>query len=227
MPERRPVRTMNPTTALTSSLRHAAVVNSGSSSTVISVPPSSSASGSAASPSGSTSRAPVRSRTQPPGSGSAEIHTVAGTTCEAGHSGPTRSTCSTPFCSAHTTVRSSHSRASHPAASSFWVSLTASRHHVYGTVDLGGIRVHRTRHHDRLPVVGPDLDLIARRAPAQQHVMTGRVQECRDGRADRAGADDRDAGESRLEPITSPSYRRFRSLYTVAVLSSGHSQGDS
>ncbi len=118
---------MKSASAFTSSLRHAAVVKSGSSSTVAPVSPRSSAIVSAASPSGSTSRTPVRSRTQPSWCGSAENHTLAGTTVDDGHSGPTRSICSTPFCSTHTTVRSSHSRLNHPAASRFCVSLTASR----------------------------------------------------------------------------------------------------
>jgi hypothetical protein len=39
---------------------------------------------------------------------------------------PARSRCSTPFCKAQTTVRASHSLASHPAAASVWVSFTAS-----------------------------------------------------------------------------------------------------
>ena len=87
---------------------------------------------------------------------------------DGGHDGgrraqrPTRSTCSTPFCSAHTTVRSSHSRASQPAASSFWVSFTASSTTSTGPADLSGIGVHRPRHHDRIPVVGPELDGVAR-----------------------------------------------------------------
>ena len=49
-----------------------------------------------------------------------------GTTVDDGQSRPTRSTCSTPFCSAHTTVCSSHSRANQAPACSFCVSLTAS-----------------------------------------------------------------------------------------------------
>jgi ATP-dependent phosphoenolpyruvate carboxykinase len=54
-----------------------------------------------------------------------EIQTAAGTTVDDGQNRPTRSTCSTPFCSAHTTVRSLHSRANQAPACSFWVSLTA------------------------------------------------------------------------------------------------------
>jgi len=63
-----------------------------------------------------------RGHTQPSGCGSAEIHTAAGTTVDEGQNRPTRSTCSTPFCSAHTTVCSSHIRADHASACSFWVS---------------------------------------------------------------------------------------------------------
>ena len=58
-PTRRPVNTMNPTTALTSSLRQAAVLKSGSSSTVTPAPRNNSASVAAASVSGSTSRGSV------------------------------------------------------------------------------------------------------------------------------------------------------------------------
>ncbi len=60
---------MNPTTALTSSLRQAALRKSGSRSTVIAVPRSASATVAAAGVSGSTSRASLRNRTHPPGCG--------------------------------------------------------------------------------------------------------------------------------------------------------------
>ena len=46
--------------------------------------------------------------------------------------------------------------------------LHGEQHHVDGAVDLGGVGVHRPRHHDRLPVVPPDLDGVAGRMPAQQ-----------------------------------------------------------
>jgi uncharacterized protein YraI len=52
---------------------------------------------------------------------------AAGTTVDDGQKRPTRSTCSTPFCSAQTTVRSLQSRANQPLACSFWVSLTATK----------------------------------------------------------------------------------------------------
>ena len=76
--------------------------------------------------SGSTSRTRCAAAPSPRAVVSAENHTTAGTTVDDGQNRPTRSTCSTPFCSAHTTVRSSHSRASQPDALWFWVSLTAS-----------------------------------------------------------------------------------------------------
>ena len=126
MPERRPVNTMKQTTALTNSLCHAALTKSGSSSAVTPAPRRSSAGVAAASESGSTSRGSVRTRTQPCGCSSDEIHTAAGTTVDVGQNRPTRSVCSTPFCNAHTTVRSSHSRANQAPACSFWVSLTAT-----------------------------------------------------------------------------------------------------
>ena len=72
--------------------------------------------------------------------------------------------------------------------------LDRQQHDVDGAVDVGGVGEHRARHHDRILVVGPDLDLIARRVPAQQHLMTGRVQQCGHRRADCAGTDERDAG---------------------------------
>ena len=117
---------MNPASALMSSLRQAAVMKSGSQSTRQPAPRSSSATVSAAGPLGSTSAASPRSRTQPSGWVSAEYQTIPGITGDDGQCGLTCSTCSTPFCSTATMVCSSHSRASQPAASSFWVALTAS-----------------------------------------------------------------------------------------------------
>ena len=90
--------------------------------------------------------ASVRSRTQPSGCVSAENHTTPGTTVDDGQSGRTRSTCSTPFCSTHTTVCSSHSRASQPAACVVLGVLDGQQHHVDRAVDLGGIGVHRAGH---------------------------------------------------------------------------------
>ncbi len=135
----------------------------------------------------------MRSRTQPSGCGSAENHTTAGTTSDDGHSGPTRSICSTPFCSAHTTVRSSHSRASHPDALWFWVSFTASRTTSTATADVGRIGEYRPWHDDRIQVVGPDLDAVARSVAAQQDLVARGMQQRRHGRADGPGTDDRDA----------------------------------
>jgi hypothetical protein len=126
MPDLRPVRTISPATALTSSLCHVAVMKSGSASTDNRGPLSVRASRPAAGTSGSTSRTGVRSRTQPSGCVSAENQTTHGTTVDSGQCLLTRSTCSTPFCSARTTVFASHSRASQAAAASFWVSFTAS-----------------------------------------------------------------------------------------------------
>ena len=62
------------------------------------------------------------------------------------------------------------------------------------TVYFGGIGVHGTRQHDRIVVVGPDLDRFARRVPTQQDTVTGSVQICGDGRTDRAGSDECNAG---------------------------------
>ncbi|COX46829.1 Uncharacterised protein [Mycobacterium tuberculosis] len=104
---------------MTSSLRQAAVVKSGSQSTVAPAPRSSPANCSAAGPVGTTSAASPRKRTHPCGWVSAEHHTIAGTTAEDGQCGWTCSTCSTPFCSTATTVRSSHRRVSQGRAASF------------------------------------------------------------------------------------------------------------
>src|ERR1700741_2660735 len=117
---------MNPASALVSSLRQAAVMKSGSQSTRQPAPRSSSATVSAAGPLGSTSAASVRNRTHPSGCVSALYHTIPGITGEDGQCGLTCSTCSTPFCSTATMVWSSQRRASQPAASTFWVALTAS-----------------------------------------------------------------------------------------------------
>ena len=201
MPERRPVSTIKSARAFTNSLRHAAVVKSGSSSTVTPVPRNRSA----------IVFAPCRLRQHQPDSRAqpnpalrvrlAENHTTAGTTSDDGHSGPTRSTCSTPFCSAHTTVRSSQSRPNHPAADWFWVSLTASRTTSTGpSTSAGSVSTGPGTTIGSLSV-GPDLHLVARCVPAQQHVMTRGVQQCRHGRADCPWADDRDAGSARTPKL--------------------------
>lgn len=99
---------------------------SGSQSTRQPAPRSSSATVSAEGPLGSTRAASPRSRTQPWGWVSAEYQTMPGMTGERGQCGCTCSTCSTPFCSTTTMVWTSQSRASQPAASLFWVALTAN-----------------------------------------------------------------------------------------------------
>ena len=135
MPERRPVSTINAATALTNSLCQAAVevgVKLDSHRGAVATTPQASRPASA---SGNTSRSSVRSRTQPSGCVSAENHTADGTTVDDGQYRPTRSTCSTPFCSAHTTVRSSHSRASQPPACLVLGVLDGQEHHVDRTVD--------------------------------------------------------------------------------------------
>ncbi len=129
---------MNPASALVSSLRQDAVMKSGSQSTLQPAPRSSSATVSAAGPLGSTSAASPRRRTQPCGWVSAEYHTMPGITDDDGQCGWTCSTCSTPFCSTVTMVCSPHSRASQPAASSFWVALTASNTTPTGPVTSPG-----------------------------------------------------------------------------------------
>jgi len=75
---------MKPTTALTSSLRHAALRKSGSSSTVIALPFIAAARRVAAASAGSTSRGALSTRTQPPGRVSAAIQIAAGTTADSG-----------------------------------------------------------------------------------------------------------------------------------------------
>ena len=193
---------MSPATAFTSSLCHVAVTKSGSRSTANRGPRSVSASRPAAGPSGSTSRTGVRSLTQPPGCVSAENHTTDGTTVDSGQYLPTRSTCSTPFCSAHTTVLSSHSRASHAAACSILGVLDGQEHDVDGPIEGCGVGVHGSGHHDGIAVVGPDLDGLPRGAAAQGDGVSGRVDQGRDRRADGAGSDERhrvvaDSGSSR------------------------------
>ena len=154
IPDLRPVSTMSPATALTSSLCQVAVTKSGSVSTDSRGPRSASASRVAAGVSGSTSRTGVRSRTHPSGCVSAENHTTHGTTVDSGQNLPTRSTCSTPFCSAHTTVCSSHNRASQPAACLVLGVLDGEQHHVDRSVDLRGVGLDGVGHHDRIAVVG-------------------------------------------------------------------------
>ena len=68
--------------------------------------------------------------------------------------------------------------------------LDGKEHHVNRTVYLGGIGVHGSRQHDRIVVVGPDLDRFARGVPAQQDCVTGGVQIRGDGRADSPGSDE-------------------------------------
>ncbi len=107
-----------PATALTSSLCHAAVMKSGSS-----LAPGRTVSAqqlgkrrARASCGQHQSDARAQRRTHPSGCVSAENHTGGGHHASTtGRSGRPRSICSTPFCSAHTTVRSSHSRASQGA----------------------------------------------------------------------------------------------------------------
>src|SRR6202046_4732579 len=138
IPARRPVSTVRPATALTSSLRHAAVTKSGSQ---LAVPPAArhiSANVVAEGPVGSGRRASPRSRPQPPACVSAENQTMPGMTVDDGQSGCTCSTCSTPFCSTTTMVFSSHRRASQRAPSAFWVALIASRTNPTGPVISAG-----------------------------------------------------------------------------------------
>ncbi len=135
----------------------------------------------------------MRTRTQPSGCTSDEIQTAAGTTVDEGQNRPTRSTCSTPFCSAHTTV-CLVAQPRQPGAGLLVLGvLDGEEHHVDRTVYLGGIGVHRPRQHDRIVVVGPHLDRFARCVPAQQDRVTGGVQIRGDGRTDGAGSDECDA----------------------------------
>src|SRR6476659_3991228 len=188
-PPRLPVNTMTATTAFTSNLRQAAVLKSGSSSTVTPAPRNNSPSVAAASVSGSTSRCSARTRTQPSGWTSDEIHTAAGTTVDEGQNRPTRSTCSTPFCSAHHGVLVAQPL--QPGAGLLVLGvLDGKEHHVNRTIYLGGIDVDEFRQHDRIVVVGPDLDRFARGVPAQHDGVTGGAQIRRDSRTDSAGSDE-------------------------------------
>ena len=123
IPDRRPDSTMNPASALTSSLRHASVAKSAAS--VTTQPPARRTSATRVADAGTVTRGSPRSRTQPPGWVSAPNQMMAGTTVDRRHSGWTSSICSTPFCMTHTVLFSSHSTASQRAASSSWVALTA------------------------------------------------------------------------------------------------------
>jgi len=51
------------------------------------------------------------------------------------------------------------------------------------------VRVHRTRHHDRVPVVGPEFDAVARGVTAHQQRIPGLVEQGGDRRADGSGTD--------------------------------------
>src|SRR3954469_4818527 len=72
--------------------------------------------------------------------------------------------------------------------------LDRKQHHIDGPVDIGRVGVHRTRHDDRVLVVRPDLQPIARCVPAEQHLMACGVQQCGHGGADRPWADDSNTG---------------------------------
>ncbi len=69
--------------------------------------------------------------------------------------------------------------------------LDRQEHHVDRTVDATRVGQHRAGHHDRLLVIGPDLDLIARGGvPTYRDRMPGGMQHSGDGRTDRAGTDE-------------------------------------
>ena len=196
---------MNPATALTSSLRHAAVMKSGSSSTVTRRRATARRAVVRRRVSGSTSRTPCAAAPSPRAAVSAENHTTAGTTVDDGQSRPTRSTCSTPFCSAHTTVCSSHSRASQPAAASFWVSLTASSTTSTGpSTSAGSVCTGRAPRSDRRRRAGPRSESRGR-APAQ-HDLDARRRAGGRRRSSRWRRDRR----ARCGVPRTPSYRRIR-----------------
>ena len=73
-----------------------------------------------------------------------------------------------------------------------WVSLTASITTSTGPSTVSRVGVHGAGHHDRIPVVGPDVDGVARRAPADHHPVARGVQQRCDGRSDGARPDDCD-----------------------------------
>ena len=89
-------------------------------------PPSSCASARPASPSGTVSSTGPRWRTRPGATTSAGTQITAGSTVAPPASGSTSARCSTPFCSATTTVPGPASSASHGAAPAVWWALTAS-----------------------------------------------------------------------------------------------------
>lgn len=127
MPARRRASTMRPATAFCSSLRQASAWKSAARSTAHRLPCSAWATPRAAGTSGRLRRASPRRRTEPSAWACAGNHTTAGTICPRGQCGATCASCSTPFCSTHTTVSGPLKAASQGAAASTCVTLTARK----------------------------------------------------------------------------------------------------
>ena len=96
-------------------------------------------------------------------------------------------------------VCSSHRRASQPRCVVVLGGLDREHHHVDRPGHLAGIGEHRTRHDDRIAVVGPQFDAVAGGVAAQQHRVAGLVQQRGDRRADGAGTHERDGGGNATE----------------------------
>jgi hypothetical protein len=72
--------------------------------------------------------------------------------------------------------------------------LDGQQHDLDRLADVGGICQHWTGNHDRILVLGPDDDRVARGTSVQRYGVARGVQQGRDRRPDGAGSDECDAG---------------------------------
>ena len=190
---------MNPASALTSSLRQAAVMKSGSQSTWQPAPRSSSATVSAEGPLGSTSRG-FGAQPHPP------FRLGLGAVPDDPRDHRRRRAVRLDLLDLLDTVLQHDddgvlvAQAGQPAGRVVVLGGFDRQHeNVDRAGHLTGIGVHRTGHHDRIFAVGPQFDAVAGSVTAHQHRMPGLVQKRGDRRADGAGTDECDVRGDRTE----------------------------